>query len=75
MQLSRALKEIAASKGIKQADVCRTTGLSDAHISQIFSGKIRDPKASVIYKIAHAMDVTVDELVELAENYGESDGR
>lgn len=73
MQLSRALKETAASKGIKQADICRSTGLSDAHISQIFSGKIRDPKASVIYKIAHAMDITVDELIELADSYGDAD--
>lgn len=71
MQLSKALKTIAASKGIKQADICRSTGMSDAHISQIFSGKIRDPKASVIYKIAHSMDVTVDELIELAESYDE----
>lgn len=73
MQLSRALKTIAASKGIKQADICRSTGLSDAHISQIFSGKIRDPKASVIYKISHAMGVTVDELLELADSYGDAD--
>lgn len=69
MQLSTALKEIAASKGIKQADICRATGLSDAHVSQIFSGKIRDPKASVIYKIAHAVGITVDELIEIAESY------
>lgn len=71
MQLSRALKEIAASNGIKQADVCRSTGLSDAHVSQLFSGKIRDPKASVVYKVAHAMGVTVDELLELADSYDE----
>lgn len=72
MQLSRALKEIAEEKGIKQADICRATGLSDAHISQMFSGKIKDPKASIIYKVAHALGVTVDELIELSESY-ESD--
>lgn len=43
--------------------------MSDAHVSQIFSGKIRDPKASVIYKIAHAVGITVDELIEIAESY------
>ena len=69
MQLDQALKTIAASKGIKQADICRSTGLSDAHISQIFSGKIRDPKASVVYKIAHAIGVTVDDLLTLADSY------
>lgn len=69
MELSRALNEIASKGGVKQADICRATGLSDAHVSQIFSGKIKDPKASVVYKIAHAMNSTVDEVVELAEKY------
>lgn len=69
MQLNQALREIADVKGIRQADICRETGLSDAHVSQLFSGKIRDPKASVIYKIARAMGVTVDELLELADSY------
>lgn len=69
MQLNQALREIADDKGIRQADICRATGLSDAHVSQLFSGKIRDPKASVIYKIARAMGVTVDDLLDLADSY------
>lgn len=69
MQLARALNEVAASKGMRQADICRATGLADAHVSQIFSGKIKDPKASIVYKIAHAMGVTVDEVLELADSY------
>lgn len=71
MQLSRALNDYLADKGLKQADVCRASGLSDAHVSQIFSGKIKDPKASIVYKIAKAMGITVDELVERAESYDE----
>ena len=69
MQLSRALNEMASLKGMRQADICRATGLSDAHVSQMFSGKIKDPKASIVYKVAHAMGVTVDELLELADSY------
>lgn len=69
MQLNQALREIADVKGIRQADICRATGLSDAHVSQLFSGKIRDPKASVVYKIARAMEVSVDDLLELADSY------
>lgn len=71
MQLARALNEITASKGMRQADICRKTGLSDAHVSQIFSGKIKDPKASILYKIAHALGVTVDEVLELADRFDE----
>lgn len=69
MELSRALNEIASRNGYRQADICKATGISDAHISQIFSGKIKDPKASIVYKIAHAMNSTVDEIVELAQSY------
>lgn len=67
MELSRALNQIARDHNVRQADICKITGMSDAHISQIFSGKIKDPKASVVYKIAHAMGSTVDEVIELAE--------
>ena len=67
MQLSRALIDYLGERGMKQ--VCRASGLSDAHVSQIFSGKIKDPKASIVYKIAHAMGITVDELLERAESY------
>ena len=69
MQLSRALNDYLSELGVKPADICRASGLSDAHVSQIFSGKIKDPKASSVYKIAHAMGITVDELLERSESY------
>ncbi len=71
MQLSRALNDYLEELDMKQADVCRASGMSDAHVSQIFSGKIKDPKASVIYKIAHAMGISVDALLDRAESYSE----
>ncbi len=71
MQLSRALNDYLDELGLKQADICRASGMSDAHVSQIFSGKIKDPKASVVYKIARAMGVSVDELLDRAESYDE----
>lgn len=73
MQLSRALNDYLEELGMKQADVCRASGMSDAHVSQIFSGKIKDPKASVIYKIAHAMGISVDALLDRAESYSEKE--
>lgn len=73
MQLSRALNEYLEELDMKQADVCRASGMSDAHVSQIFSGKIKDPKASVIYKIAHAMGISVDALLDRAESYSEEE--
>lgn len=73
MQLSRALNDYLEELDMKQADVCRASGMSDAHVSQIFSGKIKDPKTSVIYKIAHAMGISVDALLDRAESYSEDE--
>lgn len=73
MQLSRALNDYLEELGMKQADVCRASGMSDAHVSQIFSGKIKDPKVSVIYKIAHAMGISVDALLDRAKSYSEKE--
>lgn len=73
MQLSRALNDYLEELDMKQADVCRASGMSDAHVSQIFSGKIKDPKTSVIYKIAHAMGISVDALLDRAESYSEKE--
>ena len=73
MQLSRALNDYLEELDMKQADVCRASGMSDAHVSQIFSGKIKDPKASVIYKIAHAMGISVDALLDRAASYNEEE--
>ena len=56
---------------MKQTDVCRVSGLSDAHVSQIFSGKIKEPNVSVVYKIARAMGITVDALLGRANSYDE----
>lgn len=69
MQLSHALNDYLDELGMKQADVCRASGMPDAHVSQIFSGKIKDPKVSIVYKIAHAMGISVDALLDRAESY------
>ena len=71
MQLARALNEYIAELGMRQVDVCRKSGLSDAHVSQLFSGKIRDPKVSVVRKVAQAMGISVDDLLDRAESYRE----
>lgn len=71
MQLSRALNDYLDELDMKQADVRRASGMSDAHVSQVFSGKIKDPNASVVYKIARAMGISVDALLSRANSYGE----
>jgi transcriptional regulator with XRE-family HTH domain len=67
MDIAKAVRDAAKTKGLSQADICRATGMSDSYMSQLFNGRIPDPKASSVYKIAHALNMTVDELLELAE--------
>lgn len=52
--------------GKTQADVARETGLSTAVVSQIFSGKTKDPHLSKIVPIIKAIDGSMDELIEYA---------
>jgi transcriptional regulator with XRE-family HTH domain len=57
------LTKVMNGKGMTQADVCRITGFSTAVVSQVFSGKTKDPRLSTIIPICKALGVTVDELL------------
>ena len=57
------LTKVMNVKGLTQADVCRITGFSTAVVSQVFSGKTKDPRLSTIIPICKALGVTVDELL------------
>ena len=45
-----------------QADLARMTGMSQAVISQIVSGKTKDPHFSLVVAIAKALDVSLNYL-------------
>ncbi len=69
MNISKALKHLCAVKDVKQVDICNATGLSDAHVSQIFTGKIESPKISSMYLICKFLDISLDEFMKLANRY------
>ena len=47
-------------KGISQVKLCELTGLSSAQVNHLAKGKTKDPKMSTAYKIAEALDVSLD---------------
>ena len=47
-------------------DVERQVGISNAYLSQLESGKIRNPSPNVLYKLASLYDVSYRELMQLA---------
>ena len=69
MDIARAIRESAAKRNMTQADICRKTDISDSYMSLLFNGKIADPKASTVYRISHALEMSVDELINLACSY------
>lgn len=48
---------------MSQADLARKTGLTTANIAYIVNGKTHDPRISSVIAIAHALDMTLDDLV------------
>ena len=69
MNIGKALKYLCDAKDIKQVDICDATGLSDAHVSQIFTGKIKNPKINSMYLICKYIGVSLDEFMRLANRY------
>lgn len=69
MNVGLAVKQIADSKGMRRVDVCNATGIADSYMSMLFRGQIKDPRLGRVYAIARALDVTVDELVAIADTF------
>ena len=67
MVLHERLNELLKEKGATQADVCRETGLSTALVSQVFSGKTKDPRLSTMVSICEYFCISVGDLVEEVE--------
>lgn len=57
------MKRIRLEKGITQGDICRKLELDRAYISNLESGK-KNPTLSTIERIAKALDVSMENLIE-----------
>jgi transcriptional regulator with XRE-family HTH domain len=63
--ISDNIQKALDANGMTQADLARKTGLSTAVISQIVSGKTKDPRLSNVITIANALGVSLDYLAGL----------
>ena len=64
MGINDYLKECLEKSGKTQADIARETGLSTAIISQIFTGRTKNPRMSNIVPIVKAVGASMDKLIE-----------
>lgn len=65
MEYGKALRLILREVDMSQADLARRIGTSTAYVSQLCSGKIKEPSLTRAYEIADALGVPIDYFVEL----------
>lgn len=70
MEYGKALRLILREVDVKQADLAHKMGTSTAYISQLCSGKIKEPTLSKAYEIADALGVPIERFVELMRDDG-----
>jgi transcriptional regulator with XRE-family HTH domain len=62
--LGKEIKKARIDQGLKQKDLQERTGLSQKYLSQIENDAV-DPRVSVLKKIAQALQVSADCLLDL----------
>jgi transcriptional regulator with XRE-family HTH domain len=66
MSLGTAIKKARIDKRWKQKDLQEATQLSQKYLSEVESDKV-DPRVSIVMRIAHALDVSPNVLLEWEE--------
>lgn len=66
MSLSDYIREMRKRKDWSQRDLATASGISNAEISRIESGKRKEPSPSVLKAIASALNVPVEEALQQA---------
>lgn len=69
MDIGRAIKETMDTKNVKPAQLCKDLNLDAGYVSMLTNSKVKDMKLNRAYAIAKYLGVTVEYLVELAEQY------
>lgn len=80
--LSERIQAAMDARGMTQADLARATGFSTAVVSQIVSGKTKDPRFLSVIEIARALGFSLEYLAGIDgcrapedDEEGEDDGK
>ena len=65
MNYNEALRYLMRERGIEQVDLARAIGRSRSYVSQLMSGKVKEPSLSTAYAIADAMGLKVQDFLDL----------
>lgn len=64
--LGKYLQSIRENKKLSLRDVEKAAGISNAYLSQIESGKIKQPSPSILHKLADFYEISYSEVMKLA---------
>ena len=65
MTFAEALRLAMKERGIKQKDIVKSTGLSDAYVSMLVNGKIDDQKFNSAELVIRSLGMSLDEFSAL----------
>ena len=65
MEIRLKVKEVATQKGFNQSSLSRAANVDFKTVKRIFQDPTRDVSLSTVVKIAWALNVSFDELVEV----------
>lgn len=66
MSLGEYIREKRKEKDMSQRDLAAASGISNAEISRIESGKRKEPSSSFLKELAKALNVPAKEILEVA---------
>ena len=58
------IKRYRRERGLSQEDLARAAGVTYSALTKIEAGYVQDPRVKTLLKIAIALEVTVDALLE-----------
>jgi len=72
--LSEVLKNLRSAKNLSLRQVERKSGVSNAYLSQLENGKIKEPSPHILHKLAEVYDTPYNDLMKLVGYIKEQKG-
>lgn len=61
--IGKTIKQIREERNLSQRELSKMSGVTYSALTKIETGIIRSPRIEVIAKLAQALEITIDELV------------
>lgn len=62
---TRKIKDLMKEKNISIYRLSKETGISDSLLGKILNGKVENPRIQTVKQIAKALNVAIDEIVNM----------